>query len=327
MIGAVVAGSGLIGAATVAVPGPATAIQPAKRVTPIAVLGSRPFSASSPWNTPTPGTTQWYDTSVLHQHAGGPMHWWVGTGNAIVWYGKPTDPVWTLQLPSYVDPGMNRNRPAQSFQVHAPANLSDGGDVDHVLVIVDGANYYEVWQTQVTPSTRRVTGVAWATGNIISGPGAGTIGNNDGVRASNFSWAGGLITGSDLTAGRIDHALALSLPAPLLKSTPNSQVAPATAWDNGQGYGPIRMGSRIGVPAGVPKPAGLSPVGSMVFDALQKYGAFVGDYVGGDWPMFYADQNTVTDPQVTPLYEFWNHGGSADMEKIGPLLRVANYQP
>ncbi len=28
-----------------------------------------------------------------------------------------------------------------------------------------------------------------------------------------------------------------------------------------------------------------------------------------------------------PLVAFWGHGGSSDMEKIGPLLRVADYQP
>ena len=28
-----------------------------------------------------------------------------------------------------------------------------------------------------------------------------------------------------------------------------------------------------------------------------------------------------------PLIAFWSHGGSAETEKIGPHLRVADYQP
>jgi hypothetical protein len=65
----------------------------------------------------------------------------------------------------------------------------------------------------------------------------------------------------------------------------------------------------------------------MTFDALQRYGAFVGDFAGGAWPMFYADNHTVTLDQVKPLFAYWDYNGSADMEKIAPLLRVADYQP
>lgn len=307
--------------------GPASASNPAQRMSVVAVIGGRPFSPTSPWNTPIARNTQWFETALLHTHRDGPMHYWVGTGNAIVWYSKPTDPLWTFQMPNFIDAAMNRNRPAQTISVRAPANLRNGGDVDGVLVVVDGSRYYEVWHATVNPTTRTVTGQAWAMGDFVSGPGAGTVGNNDGVRASNFSWAAGLITGHDLASGEIDHALAIALPAPLLLASANSHRPPATAWDNGAGRGPIRMGSRIGIPAGVAKPSGLSSIGSMMFDALQRYGAFVGDYVGGDWPMFYTDQNTVTPQQVAPLYEFWNYGGSADMDKIAPLLRVADYQP
>ena len=65
----------------------------------------------------------------------------------------------------------------------------------------------------------------------------------------------------------------------------------------------------------------------MVFDALQNYGAFVGDFCGGGSPQFYSDRNTVTSSQMAPLYEFWNMGGTSDMDRIIPLLRVADYQP
>ena len=298
--------------------------------------GGRPFAANSPWNTLTPAGTQWFDHVRLHQLAtpvngSSMLHWWVNTDSVGIFRSSPTDPIWTFDLPRLDAALWHRVRPATTFTVRAPADLMDGGDEDHVLLLVDGDTYYEVWNALVNPATRRVTtrstGAPWAVGNITTGPGAGSL-NNDGTRASNLSWAGGLITGDDLQRGSIDHALALAITAPMLKAgaTPDYRW-PATAWDNGGAYGPIKIGSRIGIPAGTPRPAGLSKLGNMVFDALQRYGAFVGDFCGGPWPQFYADKRTVTEAQMKPLFAFWEYGGSADMEKIQPLLRVADYQP
>lgn len=304
---------------------------------PVATGTIRPFGPTSPWNTPTPANTSWYDTPRLHTmpiavNGDTFQHWWVNTSSVGIYYSKATDPVWTFNMPAYIAPLWNRNRPAQTFQVRAPANMVDGGDEDHILVVVDGNRYYEVWNALVDPVTRTVTNrpsaPGWATGDFVNGPGAGTTATNDGVRAANFSWAGGLITGHDLAAGKIDHALVVALPHSMLKAggTPD-YVWPATAWDNGGATGPIRMGTRLGIPAGTPRPAGLSPLGNQMFDALVTYGAFVGDYCGGPWPMFYADKYTVTENQMRPLFTWWDFGGSSDMEKLAPLLRVADYQP
>jgi hypothetical protein len=212
-----------------------------------------------------------------------------------------------------------------------------GTDVDHILVVVDpvSGNYVEVWQASVNSATRTVTNIAgtpgWATGNAITGPGAGTMANNDGVRAANFSWAGGLITGADIAANRIDHALVVALGSDVLKgggtSGSGAWRAPATAWDAGYWSGPIQMGSRLGIPAGTPMPSGLSPLGVAMFKALQTYGAFVGDFAGGSWPNFYADGHTVGSNDACSLFCYWNYNGSSDMEKLAPLLRVADYQP
>jgi hypothetical protein len=276
--------------------------------------GGRPFSALSAFNTPTPAGTAWYDTPRLHTlktpnvDGDSRLHWWVGTGGVGVNVAQPGDPVWTFRMPDYVAPAYNRNRPAQTFQVHAPITLQDDGTNDHI--VTSGNPAYNGGKA------------GWATGNIHAGPGAGST-NNDGVRAANFSWIAGLITGSDLASGTIDHALAIALPYDMLN---HGFRAPATSWDD-SGTGLIQNGSRIGILGGAPQPAGLSPVGIMVFNALKKYGAFVGDFTGGLWPLFYADSATVTDAQVAPLYKFWNYNGSADMDKIIPLLRVADYQP
>jgi hypothetical protein len=313
---------------------------------------ARPFSATSPWNTPTASGTQWYDTPSLHQLSDGSFrHWWANTDSVGVWWSSPTDPVWTFNMPDYVAPSFHRNRPAATFTMRAPADLAAGTDVDHILVVVDpvSGDYTEVWQASVDPSTHTVTNLpgspGWARGNAITGPGAGTLSNNDGVRAANFSWLAGLITGADVDAGVIDHALVVALPSAVLMgggntghqggvstSTPLAWRAPATAWDAGFWSGPIQMGSRLGIPAGTPMPSGLSTLGVMVFDALQKYGAFVGDYAGGEWPNFYVDNRSLSlgapnTGVLRPLFCYWEHNGSSDMEKIAPLMRVADYQP
>ncbi len=302
---------------------------------PAATGNAKPFSATSPFNMPTPTGTVWFDQPLLHsinppQNNDSRRHWYV-LGPFGVYYAKSTDPMWTFNLPDYIAPDWNRNRPAHVFQVHAPDNIASGVDTDKVLIVVDGTTYYEVWDSVVNTATRTVTNgslAGWATGDIVMGPGAGTLANNDGTRAANFSWDAGLITGHDIASGKIDHALALALPADMLEGLIyKNYIAPATGFDNGGGRGPFKMGTKIGVPAGVAQPAGLSPIGAELFVALQTYGAYVGDFVGGAWPAFYRDNATISDAQVGPLYQYWDHNGSADMDKIGLLLRVANYQP
>ncbi len=326
-------GKAIVFNAPVSAPAPAPTPTSA---TPCATPSARPFSPSSPFNTLTPAVTQWFDTPALHIRpgvTGTSDHWYVNVASGIVWCGKPSDPVWTFNLTGYTNaPEWNRTRPATTFHVHAPANMHDGTDSDHVVFVIDGDTYYEVWNAHVDPATMTVThgdptgSRSYATGSITTSPGAGTLGGlNDGTRASNFSWGAGLITGRDLTNGKIDHALAIALTDAMYSNAYTSYVPPATAWDNGGHTGLIKTGMKLGIPPGTPRPAGLSSLGSMVFDALQKYGAYVGDFVGGQWPTFYTDQLTVAPSQMTPLYAWWTNNGSADMDKIGPLLRVANY--
>lgn len=289
----------------VAPPAPPVVVPPA--------TGVRPFSSSSPFNTPTPAGTVWANPAWTH------VHWWVDNKAANIVHASATDPTWTLNCPTYIATDYHRNRPAQTFTgVHAPATVAAGGDSDKILVLIqpDGT-YHEFWQTVVDSSKHTITGQAWATGNAITGPGAGTLANNDGVRAANFSWAAGLITPEDIAAGVIDHALVVALAD--INTGPGAYVAPATAFEN-SGNGGVNLGVRIGIPAGTAKPTNLTVLGGMVFDALVKYGAFVGDFAADDG-QFYA-QSTVTDAQITPLYDYWD-GKPSDLDLIQPLLRQA----
>ena len=83
----------------------------------------RPFSDASPFNTPSPSGTQWFDTPTLHtlnvplSNGDSFRHWWVNADAAPVWYAKSTDPLWTFVLPDYIHLPANRNRSATTFQV------------------------------------------------------------------------------------------------------------------------------------------------------------------------------------------------------------------
>jgi hypothetical protein len=322
----------VIGADPSASNGSYITFSPNASLPPAATGAQRPFSNNSPFNTAIPATTRWFDQNLLHTISPSVnndtrRHWYVLAPFGL-YFGKSSDPVWTLNFPDYIASDWNRNRPAQSFQVHAPADLAPGIDTDKVMIIINGTTYYESWNTTVNASNHTVTAVGWATGDVVNGPGAGTLSNNDGTRAANFSWMAGLITGHDISSGKIDHALAIAMPQDMLEGHIfKDYIAPATAFDNGGAQGPFIMGTRLGVPAAVTRPNGLSQIGVEMFDALQKYGAYVGDFVGGAWPAFYADKFSVSSAQTDPLYAYWNNNGSADMDKIGPLLRVANYQP
>lgn len=301
-------------------------------------LNTRPFSPSSPFNTPTPGGTSWFDHTVLHQIPDTTaQRWYMGASNAIVWFGHPGDPLWTVDLPDYIYAPSSRNRPARKWQIRGPENMLDGQDGDHIFIHVDATNgdMTEVWNASVDQQSRYITNGSveqgsapgWATGNVLTMPGAGTSGQNDGTRAANFSWLAGLITSHDITSGVIDHALACALPYNMLKGGGANFIAPATSGDFGGWAGPIWMGSKIGIPAGTTQPGGLSTIGVMFWNALITYGMYVGDFTGGPWAQFYVDKNTVTEPQCHQLYAFWDYGGSSDIDKIQPLMRVADYQP
>jgi hypothetical protein len=299
-------------------------------------LTMRPFAAGSPFNTPIPAGTQWFDSRTLHYEPSGAIRrWWarVDSESSRVWLGNSSDPLWTFQMPDYIaPPPWNRNRPAQTFTMHGPAATDEDHSTDHLVVLIDQTTgtYVEVWNARVDTVRRVVTGqqgnMGWATGDIVNGLAAGSPGGlNAGVRATNTSWIAGAINGRDIARGIIDHALAIAAPGSMF--SPTLVRWPATSPD-GQGFGPLEQGTRFGIPPGTPMPAGLTPIGQMAFTAIQTYGMYLLDYAGLERPSISVDANTVTDAQVRGLYADWEMpGGLSDMDRITPLMRVADYQP
>jgi hypothetical protein len=71
----------------------------------------------------------------------------------------------------------------------------------------------------------------------------------------------------------------------------------------------------VGIPPGMPMPVLTTALGRMVFDALQKYGAYVVDQCGGAAPIIQI-QAGVDLPQgfSWPI--------ASDVDAIGPLVQL-----
>lgn len=138
-----------------------------------------------------------------------------------------------------------------------------------------------------------------------------------GARACGFPLIAGLITVDEVKAGKIEHALVLAYPH--IRSryyTPPASTAQGTTTEAIQTRG-IECGGQIQLdPTLDLSTLGLSPTGLMIAKALQTYGAFVGDYSGAI--SLYADESATAQA-------YWSSGvlGNGEVNKI-PLtsLRV-----
>jgi hypothetical protein len=99
-----------------------------------------------------------------------------------------------------------------------------------------------------------------------------------GPRACGFPLVAGLIRAEDVRAGAIEHALVINYPG-ILK---DRYMSPASTGSYiGVASNGLPCGARIQLdPSLNVETLGLSPAGVMVARALQKYGAYVGDYSG-----------------------------------------------
>lgn len=319
------------------------------------VLSAPPFASTSLWNSQISAAQQskWFDLPLLHYNSvmNESRKWFLSNGQLRVWHGTATDPVWTVTMPQFGNDNQtfNRNWPPSTFTIHAPQNIQEGTDGDHILAIIDHVTgeYFENWSQVVIDSSKHTIvgpqGAGWARGNAVTGTGFGVPlsqgGNSAGVRAANFSWIAGAITGYDiqqiLDGKKTDfgHAFVVALGYDTLSKW--GVTTPATAPDNGVHEGPIKMGTRIGIPSGVAIPAQIDPndkIGVAYFNTLQRYGAFVGDFAGGQWPIVYVDGNSVKSGSAYELalnnaWIWWNQEGVIDPAKTAnqfcvPLLRL-----
>jgi len=179
--------------------------------------GWAPYSASSPFNTPItdpvvhPQSTQLVANSL--GASGKPRTLIVSPAPSHdyqhpIYYATASDPLMTIQAGSYALTG-------RQIRVPATAVAAGGGD-GHMSIVQPDGWVYELWQVSKSGSTLKAS---TAYRQRYDGPGVvtpedvkrdPTIG---GATAPYFGGHAGIIRAAELAAGRIDHALFVTIPA------------------------------------------------------------------------------------------------------------------
>ena len=159
-------------------------------------------------------------------------------------------------------------------------------------------SFYGFVRSSDTAATATAYGSTPLDGDGFLDPATGL---NAGTRAPQASPMAGLLSGPELAAGEIEHALAVGVPGSMLL---RGWVPPARSEDSNAptNYtGSIPMGSRLITPATATMPSGLSALGQKLWRCAQSYGWLIVDQVGGTSPAIYADPRSMTSAQVDPL--------------------------
>jgi hypothetical protein len=298
----------------------------------------RPFSSTSPWNTPIPSNptldpssaTFIADLSSLTGQGQQALSVNIKGFSIPVYYVDATVPFVNV-MAGLGGTGFRTGAPNEgdvpgSGTAPIPAGAMPSAGTDRHLCVVDETaemswDFYNANQA--------TSGGGWTAGLAASmdltSDGVRPPTNNSpwwagqGARACGFPLIAGLITVDEVKAGKIEHALIIAYPH--IRSryyTPPASSAQATTTDAIQTRG-VECGGQIQLdPALDLSTLGLSPAGLMIAKALQTYGAFVGDYSGAI--SLYADNSPTAQA-------YWGSGvladGQADVSKI-PLtsLRV-----
>lgn len=266
----------------------------------------RPFSAASPWNTPIAAgaAADPNSQSLIADFANVPDQttFWINIQDysiPVYWVDAATVPMVTVMAAlggtGFRTGARNDSVAEGRGSAPIPAGAIPAEGDDRHLAIVDRAlgKEWDFWDARPAGST-------WTAGQAatmdLSGTGVRPPERNDpwwaghGARACGFPLIAGLITADELRSGAIEHALVVAYPH--IRSryyTPPASTAQGTTDDARPNRG-ILCGARIQLdPALDVSKLGLSSTGVAIARALQKYGAFVGDYSGAI--SLYADSS------------------------------------
>jgi hypothetical protein len=252
----------------------------------------RPYSNSSPWNAPIPdGTPTQADSARLVANLGSPAAgqskfgdpdletsnqpvYWSGAGGA--------DPMVTVECTDY-----GRACPVQGLQVPLPPGAAPAGgyqgagtynDANMVVVNATDGKEYDFWRVQ--SRSGGILRIGWGGYTSATGLGdaASNLGGGSSASGSDLPEYGGTITGDELAANRIPHALRLVVPCA------GSHVYPA-----GKDAGPscgldsIPMGTRFQLTMSNAQIDALAVPAwqKAILRAFHTYGAYAADVTGG----------------------------------------------
>ena len=255
----------------------------------------RPFNATSPWNTPIDANAKAdpKSTELIADLIASSQWPWITinieTYSIPVYQVDANTPLQTVTVTSVGGQGFN----AGSAKVPIPKGALPAEGTDAHLAIVNRATNQEwgMWSTSSTASgwTAEVAATADLSGTGVRPPTADApwwMGH--GARACGYPLSAGLITLDDMQAGAIEHALVIAYPH--IRS--RYYTSPASTAQAGFSTAlPTRgmpCGARVQLDPTLDLASlKLSASGKIVARALQKYGAFVGDFSGA--VSLYAD--------------------------------------
>ena len=147
------------------------------------------------------------------------------------------------------------------------------------MVVIDSSTNmdYELWDMTRTSSGAWQT--AWGAALPLTGDGVSGINGTHGATGSGLADLGGVIRTSEIAAGHIDHALAISSS----ETCSGTYRAPAIKTDGGStATGCVPEGARLQLDPSINVDAlpGLTPAERTIAHALQTYGAYVRDSGG-----------------------------------------------
>lgn len=249
------------------------------------------FNGNSVWNKPITNTTLMNGSSSMIQPLAGRSVDLIGInwgGSSPVAYAQPTDPLVTVR-------GMT---------FHLPTSAQADSGSDGKLMVIDGGTGYSFYRFNRT----NLTAEAGGSGDITAS-GDGLTVNVWGGRATGWMYLPGLIMKSEIQAGKIEHALAISLP---VGNVASGYIWPARASD-GSG-GSIPMGARIYLDPSINVDnLPLDTGGKIIARALQIYGAWVADTNSGELAFYveeFTDANGNPDPAPwSGLLQGWSLQG------------------
>jgi hypothetical protein len=250
----------------------------------------RPFADTSPWNRGVgPAPAQRQDSSAIVETVTGfgpPDNQALGAAedwSHPVYFSQPSDPVYTVHCTQSWG-----TCEVEGAQVRIPgaARPASGGD-GHLAVIDQAAGVeYDFWQVQSKPAGGGTLTVSWGGKTEIGTANADGLGSN--ATAAHFALLAGVIRPAELEAGRIEHALTMTV-----KCTNGTYVWPATGPGAGRPCSSIGL-SNDGAPAmGQHFVLGMSEQEidalsvpdwqKTILRAMARYGMFVGDTGGNSW--------------------------------------------
>jgi hypothetical protein len=292
----------------------------------------RPFSSTSPWNTPIPSNpaidpdsaTFIADLSTLTGQGQQALSVNIQGYSIPVYYVDSTVPFVNVMADlggtGFRTGAASDGTVPGSGMAPIPAGATPAAGTDRHLCVVDETaemswDLYNAndgtsgWTASLAASMDLTTdGVRPPTNDSPWWAGQG-------ARACGFPLIAGLITVDEVKAGRIEHALVLAYPH--IRSryyTPPASSAQGTTTDAIQTRG-VECGGQLQLdPTLDVSTLGLSATGLMIAKALQTYGAFVGDYSGAI--SLYADESATAQA-------YWSTGvlGNGEVNKI-PLTRL-----